>query len=92
MQQDCSIPAIMALCRRHEFQAAVLVLVVVPLHKFQRPVPRLLDTGERPARTICRADHRMALALQSWQCECGTGSQRPAREVQVDQKRIRLLD
>ena len=31
--EDRSVPAIMALRRRHEFQAAVLVLMVVPLHK-----------------------------------------------------------
>ena len=50
--QDRRIPTIVALRRRHEFQAAVLVLMVVPLHKFKRPVPRFLDTGERLARVV----------------------------------------
>jgi len=39
--------AAVALCQRHEFQAAMFVLVVVPLHEFQHPFAHLNDAAER---------------------------------------------
>jgi hypothetical protein len=49
MPQDRRIAAVVTLRRRNEFQAAVLVLMVVPLHEFQRPLPRFVEAAERLA-------------------------------------------
>jgi hypothetical protein len=50
-QDRCSAP-VMTLCWGNEFQATVLMLMVVPVHKFQRPFPCFLDALERFARVV----------------------------------------
>jgi hypothetical protein len=44
--------AAVALVGRHEFDAAVAMLVVVPVHERRFPMAGHLPTGERPAGVI----------------------------------------
>lgn len=53
--QNRLITAVLALRWRNEFQAAVLVLMVVLLHKFPSPLPRFLHGAEQFPVGICRS-------------------------------------
>ena len=44
--------AVVTLRRRNEFQAAVLVLMVVPTHELLRPSTRSVEARERVARVV----------------------------------------
>lgn len=52
MPQDRIGLAIMALRRRHKFQPAVLVPMVVPLHELLRPCPCFIHAFKRLARVV----------------------------------------
>ena len=49
---DCRGGTAMALMGRDEFDAAVAVPVVVPIHKCCHPLAGLVFAGERPARVV----------------------------------------
>ena len=49
---NCRGGTAMTLVRRDEFDAAVAVLVVVPIHKRRHPLARLLFAGKWPAWVV----------------------------------------
>ena len=49
---DCDGGIAVTLVRRYEFDAAMTVAVVVPVHKSRYPLACLRLAGERPARVI----------------------------------------
>jgi uncharacterized Zn-binding protein involved in type VI secretion len=51
----------MPLRGRHEFQPAVLVLVVVPLHELMRPSPCLLDAFKWLARRVMNISSKLSI-------------------------------
>lgn len=50
--QNRRVLAVVTLSWRHEFQATVLVLLVVPAHEFLRPCLRLLQASKRFSRVV----------------------------------------
>ena len=49
---NCYCPAAMALVRRNEFDAAMAVLVVIPIHKRGNPFAGFFFAAERPVGIV----------------------------------------